>query len=252
MTLEVYRLMKAAWNSGKGQAKKQESPHLCMKTEVLNELDWELDRRGLRFVRYADDCIILVRSQKAAMRVMASTTNYIENKLLLKVNKKKSKVGRPTEIKYLGFGFYNQFKDKKYKAKAHKESVEKVVKKLKKLTSRKWGVSNSYKAKKIAEVLRGWINYFKIGAILTITRKLDKMIRYRFRMCIWKHWKNPKTRLRNLIKLGVSKKNAVSAAGTHGYARICRTETIYYAMSNARLAKFGLLSAEEYFCKVKC
>lgn len=219
---------------------------------MLNELDWELDRRGLRFVRYADDCIILVRSQKAAMRVMASTTNYIENKLLLKVNKKKSKVGRPTEIKYLGFGFYNQFKDKKYKAKAHKESVEKVVKKLKKLTSRKWGVSNSYKAKKIAEVLRGWINYFKIGAILTITRKLDKMIRYRFRMCIWKHWKNPKTRLRNLIKLGVSKKNAVSAAGTHGYARICRTETIYYAMSNARLAKFGLLSAEEYFCKVKC
>ena len=219
---------------------------------MLNELDWELDRRGLRFVRYADDCIILVRSQKAAMRVMASTTNYIENKLLLKVNKKKSKVGRPTEIKYLGFGFYNQFKDKKYKAKAHKESVEKVVKKLKKLTSRKWGVSNSYKAKKIAEVLRGWINYFKIGAILTITRKLDKMIRYRFRMCIWKHWKNPKTRLRNLIKLGVSKKNAVSAAGTHGYARICRTETICYVMSNARLAKFGLLSAEEYFCKVKC
>ena len=104
------------------------------------------------------------------MRVMASITNYIENKLLLKVNKKKSKVGRPTEIKYLGFAFYNQFKDKKYKAKAHKESVEKVVKKLKKLTSRKWGVSNSYKAKKIAEVLRGWINYFKIGAILTITR----------------------------------------------------------------------------------
>lgn len=219
---------------------------------MLNELDWELDRRGLRFVRYADDCIILVRSQKAVMRVMASITNYIENKLLLKVNKKKSKVGRPTEIKYLGFAFYNQFKEKKYKAKAHKESVEKVVKKLKKLTSRKWGVSNSYKAKKIAEVLRGWINYFKIGAILTTTRKLDTMIRYRFRMCIWKHWKNPQTRMRNLIKLGVSKKNAVSAAGAHGYARICRTETICYAMSNARLAKFGLLSAEEYFCKVKC
>ena len=117
------------------------------------------------------------------------------------------------------------------------------MKKVRKLTSRKWGVSNSYKAQKIAEVVRGWINYFKIGSILTATRRLDTIIRYRFRMCIWKHWKNPKTRYRNLIKLGVSKKNAKSAAGFHGYARVCRTETICYAMSNARLKKFGLLSA---------
>lgn len=217
---------------------------------VLNELDWELEKRGLKFVRYADDCIILVKSQKAAMRVMTSITRYIEAKLLLKVNQKKSKVGRPTEIKYLGFTFYNQFKVKKYKAKAHEKSIQKVVKKLKTLTRRKWGVSNSYKAQKIAEVLRGWINYFKIGSILTVTRKLDKMIRYRFRMCIWKHWKTPKNRYRNLIKLGVSAKNAVYAAGAHGYARICRTETICYAMSNERLRKFGLLSAEEYFVKM--
>lgn len=120
------------------------------------------------------------------------------------------------------------------------------------LTSRKWGVSNSYKAQKIAEVVRGWINYFKIGSILTATRRLDTVIRYRFRMCIWKHWKNPKTRYKNLVKLGVSKKNAKSAAGFHGYARVCRTETICYAMSNARLKKFGLLSAEEYFCQTRC
>ena len=106
------------------------------------------------------------------------------------------------------------------------------MKKVRKLTSRKWGVSNSYKAQKIAEVVRGWINYFKIGSILTATRRLDTIIRYRFRMCIWKHWKNPKTRYRNLIKLGVSKKNAKSAAGFHGYARVCRTETICSAMSN--------------------
>lgn len=219
---------------------------------MLNELDWELEKRKLRFVRYADDCIILVRSQKAAERVMKSITRYIETTLLLKVNRKKSMIGRPTDIKYLGFTFYNQFKAKKYKAKVHEKSVEKVVRKLKQLTSRRWGVSNSVKAQKIAEVLRGWINYFKIGSILTVSRKLDTVIRYRFRMCIWKHWKNPKTRYKNLVKLGISKKNARCAAGFHGYARVCRTKTVCYAMSNARLKKFGLLSAEEYLCKARC
>ena len=219
---------------------------------LLNELDWELESRGLKFARYADDCIIFVKSEKAAARVMESVTKYIENVLRLKVNRGKSKIGRPTEIQYLGFAFYYQFQEKKYKIKVPQKSLDKVMKKVRKLTSRKWGVSNSYKAQKIAEVVRGWINYFKIGSILTATRRLDTVIRYRFRMCIWKHWKNPKTRYKNLVKLGVSKKNAKSAAGFHGYARVCRTETICYAMSNARLKKFGLLSAEEYFCQTRC
>lgn len=219
---------------------------------LLNELDWELESRGLKFARYADDCIIFVKSEKAAARVMESVTKYVENVLRLKVNRGKSKIGRPTEIQYLGFAFYYQFQEKKYKIKVPKKSLDKVMKKVRKLTSRKWGVSNSYKAQKIAEVVRGWINYFKIGSILTATRRLDTVIRYRFRMCIWKHWKNPKTRYKNLVKLGVSKKNAKSAAGFHGYARVCRTETICYAMSNARLKKFGLLSAEEYFCQTRC
>ena len=157
-----------------------------------------------------------------------------------------------TKAKYLGFAFYYQFQEKKYRMKVPKKSLDKVMKKVRKLTSRKWSVSNSYKAKKIAEVVRGWINYFKIGSILTVTRKLDTVIRYRFRMCIWKHWKNPKTRYKNLVKLGISKKNARCAAGFHGYARVCRTKTVCYAMSNARLKKFGLLSAEEYLCKARC
>ena len=147
-----------------------------------------------------------------------------------------------TKAKYLGFAFYYQFQEKKYRMKVPKKSLDKVKKKVRKLTSRKWSVSNSYKAKKIAEVVRGWINYFKIGSILTVSRKLDTVIRYRFRMCIWKHWKNPKTRY----------KNARCAAGSHGYARVCRTKTVCYAMSNARLKKFGLLSAEEYLCKARC
>ena len=183
---------------------------------------------------------------------MKSVTKYIENVLRLKVNKDKSRIGRPTEIQYLGFAFYYQFQEKKHRMKVPKKSLDKVKKKVRKLTSRKWSVSNSYKAKKIAEVVRGWINYFKIGSILTVSRKLDTVIRYRFRMCIWKHWKNPKTRYKNLVKLGISKKNARCAAGFHGYARVCRTKTVCYAMSNARLKKFGLLSAEEYLCKARC
>ena len=155
-----------------------------------------------------------------------------------------------TKAKYLGFAFYYQFQEKKHRMKVPKKSLDKVMKKVRKLTSRKWSVSNSYKAKKIAEVVRGWINYFKIGSILTVTRKLDTMLRYRFRMCIWKHWKTPQNKFRNLVKLGIGQKNAAKAACTHGYARICRTETVCYAMSNARLARFGLLSAEEYFVKV--
>ena len=157
-----------------------------------------------------------------------------------------------TKAKYLGFAFYYQFQEKKYRMKVPKKSLDKVKKKVRKLTSRKWSVSNSYKAKKIAEVVRGWINYFKIGSILTVSRKLDTVIRYRFRMCIWKHWKNPKTRYKNLVKLGISKKNARCAAGFHWYAWVCRTKTVCYAMSNARLKKFGLLSAEEYLCKARC
>ena len=123
---------------------------------------------------------------------------------------------------------------------------------MKGLTCRSWGVSNSYKVEKLNQLIRGWINYFKIGSMKILCAKLDANIRYRLRMCIWKHWKNPKTRYKNLVKLGISKKNARCAAGFHGYARVCRTKTVCYAMSNARLKKFGLLSAEEYLCKARC
>ena len=117
-----------------------------------------------------------------------------------------------TKAKYLGFAFYYQFQEKKYRMKVPKKSLDKVMKKVRKLTSRKWSVSNSYKAKKIAEVVRGWINYFKIGSILTVSRKLDTVIRYRFRMCIWKHWKTPQMRAKNLMRLGISKGYAWTTA----------------------------------------
>ena len=130
---------------------------------MLNELDKEMEKRGLNFVRYADDCIIMVGSEMSAKRVMRNLTKFIEEKLGLKVNMTKSRVDRPSGIKYLGFGFYYDRHAQGFKAKPHAKSVEKFKARMKQLTCRSWGVSNSYKIKKLNQLIRGWINYFKIG-----------------------------------------------------------------------------------------
>lgn len=219
---------------------------------MLNEFDWELDRRGLKFVRYADDCMILVKSKKAAERVLQTVTNFLSQRLRLKVNTSKSKIARPQEVKFLGFGYYCVFKEKKFRPRVHPKSAQRVLEKVKTLTKRSWGVSNDYKVTKLNEVIRGWTNYFKIGAMITIARKVDKTIRYRMRMCIWKHWKNPKSRFKRLVQLGINETNARKAAGNLAYARICRSEPICFAISNSRLEKFGLLSMEKYFLEQTC
>ena len=219
---------------------------------MLNEFDWELERRGLKFVRYADDCVILVKSKKAAERVLGSVSRYLSQKLRLKVNTSKSKIARPHEVKFLGFSFFCNFRKKIYTPRVHPKSVSKLHNKIKALTKRSWGVSNSYKVVKLNEVIRGWTNYFKIGAMLSVARKTDSIIRYRLRMCIWKHWKNPKTRYKRLIQLGVGDLNARRAAGIQSFARICRSEPICFAISNDRLERFGLLSMEKYFRMKTC
>lgn len=120
---------------------------------MLNELDKELEARGFNFVRYADDCLILVGSKKAAERVMKSIVDFIERKLKLKVNAEKSKIARPTDIKYLGFGFFRN-KEGKYEPKPHIKSIQKLERKLKLQTCRSWSVSLDYRIKKINEVVR--------------------------------------------------------------------------------------------------
>ena len=150
----------------------------------------------------------------------------------------------------MGFTFYNQFNAKKYKAKAHEKSVQKVVRKLKQLTSRRWGVSNSVKAQKIAEVLRGWINYFKIGSMKTLCKELDARIRYRLRMCIWKQWKTPQNRIKNLMKLGVDKDIAWITAYTGSrIAYVCQRRVMNFAINKERLTQFGLVSMIDYYTK---
>lgn len=203
---------------------------------MLNELDNELEVRELNFVRYADDCIILVKSEKAANRIMASVTKFLEEKLGLKVNVTKSKVDRPNGIKYLGFGFFYDGLSHQFKAKPHQTSVRKLKEKLKQLTSRRWGVSTSYRIYKLKQLIIGWVNYFKIGQMKSICMELDKHIRFRLRMCIWKQWKKVKTRYMNLQKLGVPKEKAWEWANSRkGYARVARSFILHRAITNERI-----------------
>ena len=215
---------------------------------MLNELDKELEARGLDFVRYADDLIILVGSRQAADRVMKSVTRFIEERLGLKVNAEKSKVDKPKGIKYLGFGFYFDSFAKAYKARPHPKTVAKFKAQMKKLTCRSWGVSNSRKVQKLNQLIRGWINYFKIGSMKGLCERLDSNIRYRLRMCIWKHWKTPKNRAKNLIKLGISKSFAWSTAyyGAH-IAYVCQGGAMNMAVTKERLTRFGLVSMVDYY-----
>ena len=222
---------------------------------MLNELDKELEARGLDFVRYADDLIIMVGSRQAADRVMKSVTRFIEERLGLKVNAEKSKVDKPKGIRYLGFGFYFDSFAKAYKARPHMKAVAKFKAQMKKLTCRNWGVSNSYKVQKLNQLIRGWINYFRIGSMKSLCRRLDENIRSRLRMCIWKHWKTPQNRAKHLMLLDVPRWAAFNIAYCgNRYARIARNGWVHKAISNKRLASFGLISMEDYYAirRVTC
>lgn len=215
---------------------------------MLNELDKEMEQRGLNFVRYADDCIIMVGSEMSAKRVMRNLTKFIEEKPGLKVNMTKSKVDRPKGLKYLGFGFYYDKKAHQFKAKPHEKSVAKFKARMKQITCRSWGVGNDYKVRKLNELIRGWINYFKIGSMKTLCAKLDSNIRYRLRMCIWKHWKTPQNRAKNLMKLDVPRWAAFKIAYCGDrYARLAHNGWVQKAISNKRLASFGLVSMLDYY-----
>ena len=215
---------------------------------MLNELDKEMEKRGLNFVRYADDCIIMVGSEMSARRVMRNITKFIEEKLGLKVNATKSKIDKPQGLKYLGFGFYYDRYAQQYKARPHTKAVEKLKRRLKELTSRSWGVSTEYKVQKLNELIRGWINYFKIGSMKTLCKEIDGRIRSRLRMCIWKQWKTPQNRAKNLMKLDVPRWAAYEIAYCgNRYARIARIGWVKKAISPKRLAAFGLVSMLDYY-----
>lgn len=217
---------------------------------MLNELDKELEERGLNFVRYADDCIILVKSEKAANRVLESITKFIEKKLGLKVNAEKSKVTRPTQTKYLGFSFWKSPKGQ-WKPKPHLKSYQKLVKKLKQLTDRSWSISLDNRIKKINYVVRGWVNYFRIANMKNKIIEIDEHLRVRIRVIIWKQWKKIRKKCESLQKLGVPFEIAFNCANTRkGYYQICKTRYIQFAINNERLRKRGLVFLLDQYEKV--
>lgn len=198
---------------------------------ILNELDKELESRGHRFVRYADDCNIYVKSLKAGERVKASVSEFIEKKLKLKVNEEKSAVGKPIARIFLGVSFYT--KKGKVRVFVPKKSKKRFEEKLKKLTNRNWGVNMAFRIRKVNELIQGWGNYFKIGDIKSYSQKIDSHVRRRLRACRWKEWKKTKTKYRNLKKRGIKREEAWKNANTRkGYWRISKSPTLHQALNN--------------------
>lgn len=217
---------------------------------MLNELDKELEARGLRFVRYADDCIILVKSEKAANRVLETITKYIEKKLGLKVNAEKSKVTRPTKTKYLGFSFWKDTKGK-WKPKPHLKSYQKIKRKLKQLTCRRISISLDERIKQINYAVRGWVNYFRIANMKNAIQEIDKHLRTRVRVIIWKQWKKASKREKALLQLGVKPDIAHNLANTSkGYQLVAKTDWLKFAINIERLRKRGLIFLSDQYQKV--
>ena len=217
---------------------------------MLNELDKELEKRELRFVRYADDCIILVKSEKAANRVLESITKFIEKKLGLKVNAEKSKVTRPTQTKYLGFSFWKDAKGK-WKPKPHLKSYQKIKRKLKQLTCRRKSISLDERIKQINYTVRGWVNYYRIANMKKAIQEIDKHLRTRIRVIIWKQWKKASRKEKALLQLGVRPDIAHNLANTSkGYQLVAKTDWLKFAINIERLRKRGLIFLSDQYQKV--
>ncbi len=212
---------------------------------MLNELDKELEARGLHFVRYADDCVIAVGSNAAANRVMNTITKWIERKLGLKVNAEKTRTTKPTRLKYLGFGFVKM--EGKWEARPHQDSIAKFKRKLKQLTKRSWSISMDERIKRLNWVIRGWINYFRIGKMKTNMTRIDGHLRTRIRIVIWKQWKTSQKRMWGLRKLGVPEWMVRQSVGFGNHYQAVAKTTGLRKISKEILAKRGLISCLDYY-----
>ena len=213
---------------------------------VLHEMDKELEKRKHRFVRYADDCSIYVKSEKSAHRVMESITEYIESRLKLKVNRTKSKVSKPWESTLLGFSFYRGKQG--WAIRIAPKSVERMRKKIKEHTRRNDPTPTKDKIKKMEAVIRGWVNYFAIAQANSKMRELDELFRTRLRIGIWKQWKKSKTKRENLIKLGISRQQAYQWSNTRkGPCRIAHSQILAVALKNEYFTRLRYIGFENSY-----
>jgi RNA-directed DNA polymerase len=217
---------------------------------MLNELDKELESRGHKFVRYADDMVILCRSRRSAQRTLESISHFIESRLFLRVNKDKSKACHIREVKLLGYSFYKHKGEGRLRI--HSKSLEKMKAKIKKLTSRSNGWGNTRRKEALHQYIMGWVQYFKLADMDSLLIRIDEWYRRRLRMVIWKQWKRIKTRLTNLMKLGVKKSKAWEWANTRkGYWRIAGSYILSTAITNDRLKDAGYVFLSDYYRKVR-
>jgi len=213
---------------------------------VLNELDKELNVRGHRYVRYADDCSIYVRSEKSAQRVMETITDYIESKLKLKVNRIKSKVNQPTESTLLGFSFYRS--EKGWEIRITPKSLKRIKKKMKEQTQRKDPTPVKEKIKKMEATIRGWVNYFSIAKAKSKMKEVDELVRTRLRMGIWKQWKRPKTKMMNLQKLGINRQKSYEWGNSRkGYCRVVHSPILCRALNNDYFTQQRYIGFANYY-----
>ena len=200
---------------------------------MLDDLDWELDRRGHRFVRFADDGRIYVSSERAGQRVMASITQYIEQRLKLRVNRQKSAVGPAVERPLLGFQFF-RYRDGRIGVTVAPKALKRAQERIRQLTTRNWGVSMERRIKEINRFTVGWTGYFSFADTVLPFEKLEKWLRRRLRQVRWKEWKRPQTRYRNLRALGIPDRDARSwAASQKGYWRVAGSWPLQTALPNA-------------------
>lgn len=207
---------------------------------VLDELDRELEARGHRFVRYADDCNIYVRSERAGQRVMESVKRFLTGRLKLKVNESKSAVARPQERKFLGFSFTEGPVPKR---KIAPKAVERFRERVRKITRGAKGKCMERMLEELGHYVRGWRSYFGFCETPSILRRLDGWVRRRVRNAFWRQWKTGRKRFRELVKRGVDRRQAANTAGSRcGAWRVSHTPALTGALSNAALAGMGLPS----------
>jgi len=216
---------------------------------MLNELDKELESRGHRFVRYADDCMIFCKSRKSAERTMRNIVAYIEKKLYLRINHEKTNVSHISKTKFLGYGFY-RYKGK-CRLRVHPKSVAKMKNKIRELTKRSNGWGNEYRVKRLVQFIRGWVNYFKLADMKTLLLSIDEWLRRKIRVVYWKQWKKVKTRFKMLQHYGVAKDKAWEFANTRkGYWRTAISPILTTSLNNKTIASLGFITMTDYYLKV--
>lgn len=217
---------------------------------MLHELDMELARRGLRFVRYADDCLIFCKSQRACARVKESITRYIETALYLKVNKEKTTIGYIRGKKYLGYSFYVD-KQRKWALCVHPNSYLKLKEKLRGMTNRNSGKGYDSLKESLRFFIQGWVSYFKLANMSSKIKRIDEWLRFRVRMFIWKSWKKNKTKYANLKKLGLKHSQAYQWANTRkSYCRTAISPILQTTLDIRKLRRAGYTFLNDIYLKV--